>query len=321
MGKEIFYKIHSKSFGDTLAATPTIRKLYRAYNCKVNVITHNKHIFAGNPYIERLLSFQEYDELVILDSEFEILESFVDAGKRNDRGVERKFASVDLRNTHSYDLGFELLPEEMSYDYYPQKENKWLDLPDGFVVLHVTSNWPNRTWSYERWNEVVKWLKEQGIFTITIGLDHYETLHSSVSNERLLKKCPVFKDLYGMDLTNKIDLDDMRYIFEKASILVTPDTGPMHLASTTDVHIIQIGSAQHWKFRAPYRNGTQDYKYTFIGGTCKIFCNGDLKYAVKEWGTINSVHPLGDCPEKKETFECHPTSVQVIHEIQKILGK
>jgi FkbM family methyltransferase len=97
------------------------------------------------------------------------------------------------------------------------------------------------------------------------------------------------------------------------------DTGPLHMAGCTDTHILQIGSAQHPLLRIPYRNNTQNYKYDFVGGTCSIFCNSDLKYNVKEWGHINSVAPLTDCAENKPTFECHPHVDKVINKLKEII--
>ena len=35
--KELYIKINSNSIGDTLAATPSIRKVYNCYNQKINI--------------------------------------------------------------------------------------------------------------------------------------------------------------------------------------------------------------------------------------------------------------------------------------------
>ena len=61
----IYYLIHSKSFGDTLAATPTLRYLSQSHNQKINIVTHKKHIFKNNPYVNSCLNFDEYNDLYI----------------------------------------------------------------------------------------------------------------------------------------------------------------------------------------------------------------------------------------------------------------
>jgi FkbM family methyltransferase len=97
------------------------------------------------------------------------------------------------------------------------------------------------------------------------------------------------------------------------------DTGPLHIAGCTDTHILQLGSATHPLLRIPYRNNTQNYKYDFVGGSCNIFCNSDLKYNVQEWGHINAVGPLTECSENKPTFECHPHVDKVIDKLREII--
>ena len=76
---------------------------------------------------------------------------------------------------------------------------------------------------------------------------------------------------------------------------------------------IQLGSSIDNKLRAPYRNGSQDYKYQFIRGGCGLFCSSNMKYNVKVHGNIHGIPPQIHCLENKPTFECHP-SVDKIYE-------
>lgn len=306
--EEVYYKVHSKSFGDTLAATPTLRKLSKSYGKKINVVAKNKKAFQNNPYVKDLLSFEEFDKLY---PKGEILESFTYAGKRDQRGIEKKFAHIDIRQIHAMDLGFQLLPHEMEYDFFPSPPDNNFELPKEYIVLHVTSNWPNRTWDYKNWEELIRWLSEKDIYTVLIGQDYNETLHKSVSNKPLEKKCPQFENLYGKDLTNKGTLDDMWHVINKAKCIVTMDTGPLHIAGCTDTHIIQLGSAIHPSLRAPYRKGDQNYNYDYVLGTCDLFCNSNLKYNVQEWKSIHGIPPLHGCLENYSEFRCHPSVDQV----------
>ena len=43
-----------RALGDTLCATPTIRKLYKSYNKKISVITNIPELFQNNPYVENV---------------------------------------------------------------------------------------------------------------------------------------------------------------------------------------------------------------------------------------------------------------------------
>ena len=63
MNKQIYYLIHSVSFGDTLCATPTLRYLSQSHNQKINVVSHIDEIFDNNPYVNDCLSFNEFNNL------------------------------------------------------------------------------------------------------------------------------------------------------------------------------------------------------------------------------------------------------------------
>jgi FkbM family methyltransferase len=313
----IYYLIHSKSFGDTLAATPTLRYLSQSHQKKLNVVTHNVHIFKNNPYIDKCISFQEFDD--IDKTNIIKYESFTHAGRRDGNGIEKKFSHIDLRQIHAIDLGFQLMPHQMEYDYFADPIELPYDFPETYIVCHITQNWPNRTWPTKEWQRFVDLLSENKIFTVLVGKDHSEKVHDSISIEPLVKKCPKLNNLYGLDLTNKLDLDGMYHVINNAKVLVTMCSGAMNIGGCTDTHILQIGSAQNPLLRIPYRKNTQNYKYDFVGGSCSIFCNMDLRYSVKEWGDINSVPPLTECPEKKPTYECQPSSEKVSKKLFEIL--
>jgi FkbM family methyltransferase len=315
--KKIYYIIHSNSFGDTLAATPTLRYLSKSHQSKINVVTHNKNVFNKNPYVETLLSFDEFIGLGTTD----ILkyESFTFPGQVDNNGIEKKFSHIDTRLLHSVDLGFQLTPEEMHYDFYPDPFELDVELPNDYVVLHTTTNWANRTWDKSNWQKLINWLSDNKIFTVLIGAGYKEQLHSSLSDTPLEKVCPHFENLYGLDLTNQGSISDMWWVIDGSKCIITMDSGPLHLAGCTDVSIIQLGSAINPKFRAPYRNGSQEYKYHYVGGTCDIFCNSNLLYNVLHWGDINHIPPQPGCLENKATFECHPQLDSVINKLNSIL--
>jgi FkbM family methyltransferase len=313
----IYYLIHSKSFGDTLCATPTLRYLSQSHNQKINVVSHIDEIFDNNPYVNQSLSFDEFYKLE--DTNIIKYESFTYAGKQDNNGIEKKFSHIDTRQVHAIDLGFQLMPHQMECDYNPNHVELSYGLPEKYVVCHITQNWANRTWDTKNWQRLIDWLSENKIFTILIGKDHSEKLHDSISIDPLIKACPKLENLYGIDLTNKIGLKEMYQVIKGSSVIITMDTGPLHMAGCTDTHILQIGSAQHPLLRIPYRNNAQNYKYDFVSGTCSIFCNSDLKYNVKEWGHINAVGPLTECSENKPTFECHPHVDKVIDKLREII--
>ncbi len=315
--KKIYYLVHSTNWGDTFLSTPTLRYLSKSHRKKINVVTHRKDVFINNPYVDKTFSFDEFD--LLNKDNIVKYESFTHAGRKDNNGIEKKFSHFDGRQLHASDLGFQLPIEDLEYDFFPDPLKLDINLPEKYVVLHVTTNWPNRTWAYENWVDLIKWLKDNEIFTVLIGSGYREILHSSYSDKPLDKECPLFEDYYGLDLTNKGTMSDMWWVIQNSQAIVTMDSAPLHLASTTDSHIIQLGSAINPTFKRFYRNGDWTYKYHFLGGTCKLFCNTNLFYNIKEWGDINSVPPQPNCLENKLTFECHPQLNSVIDKLNEIL--
>ena len=317
--KNLYYLIHSVSFGDTLAATPTLRYLSQSHESKISVVTHNPHIFKHNPYVDECMFFSDF-ELVNKENIIKY-ESFTHAGRRDGNGIEKKFSHIDLRQIHAFDLGFQLMPHQLEYDFYPDPVDLPYEFPETYVVCHITQNWPNRTWPTEKWQKFINLLAENKIFTVLVGKDHSEKVHDSISVEPIIKKCPKLYNLYGLDLSNKLDLDGMHHVINNSMVLITMCSGAMNIGGCTDTHILQIGSAQNPLLRIPYRKNTQNYKYSFVGGSCNIFCNMDLRYNVREWGDINSVPPLTECPERKPTYECQPEPEKVIVKLLEILNQ
>ena len=97
------------------------------------------------------------------------------------------------------------------------------------------------------------------------------------------------------------------------------DSGLLHLAGTTDVPIIHLGSSIKPEFRMPYRGNRQGWNYNYVRGGCGLECASNMKYALEYWDDINSIPPLIKCLEKKETYECHPSVEQVLTTLKEIL--
>jgi ADP-heptose:LPS heptosyltransferase len=299
-----------RALGDTLCVTPTIRKLYKSYNRKVSIITNVPELFVTNPYVENIFDGDvNRDEL---KETYDIFETF-DIGYK-DNGVCNKHNAMDIRQFHAISLGFMLNKEEMTLDYNPLYTPMIPDLPKKYVLIHSVQNWNSRTWSLNNWKFLTKLLNEKGIAVISVGKNSSETGGSNVDK-------PVFdfEIENGLNLVNKTSLDDTWYLIQNSLCFVTMDSGLLHLAGTTDAEIIQLGSSINPEFRSPFRNGSQEYKYHYVMGGCGLNCASDVKYGVREWGSIHGIPPLVNCLENKPTFECHPSVLQVYNKILEII--
>jgi len=316
MKKQAFYS-SAHAMGDLICATPTIKKLSEIYQSPITVISTHPYLFENCPYVDESLRFDDYTEEQLLEK-YELHKTFFLLGKQDSRGVEFKHAMCDIRQFHAKDLGFMLTPSELTCDYFPKSDDSCIsgfNLPERYVVIHPAQSWSSRTWSKYNWQALCISLEDAGIPVISIGKDARE--ESDFSGTTLK---PVFKlDIKnGLDLTNKTTLDQSWHILNKSTCVITMDSGVLHLAGTTDTNIIQLGSSIKPEYRAPYRNESQDYKYSYVLGGCGLHCASDLKYSLRDWGHIQSVTLISTCLEKKSTFECNPSFLPVFELTKKI---
>ena len=207
-----------------------------------------------------------------------------------------------------------LTKNEMELEYIPNDGIILPDLPNKYVLIHPVQNWGSRTWPAKNWQMLTQLLNEKGISVISIGKDSSELGGSNVDK-------PVFNFpiKLGYNLMNQTSLDQTWHLINNSSCFVTMDSGLLHLAGTTDCEIIQLGSSINPEFRSPYRNGSQEYKYHYVMGGCGLHCASDMKYGVREWGSIQGIPSLVNCLERKQNFECHPTVLQIYKKILEII--
>ena len=306
-GLRVAVAIDSPALGDTIAAIPTLRKISEAHdNKKITVFTSKPFLFEGHPLVDIALPLDQINR-----EEYFVYRTFMPlVGKTHvldGEPVEFRHSNMDLRQFHAVSLGFTLRESEMEMDLYIERE---LEIPvKDFVIIHPTHTWPTRTWEQAKWQELIDRLNERGIPVVAIGRDSNEVGFFNTDKPVM----PIDIKL-GVNLLNdpRNGIAELRWMMNhKARAVVTMDSGILHVAGTTDVNIIQLGSSIDNKLRAPYRHGSQDYKYQYVAGGCGIFCSSNQKYNIKAHGSIHGVPPQVRCLEDKPTFECHPTVDQV----------
>lgn len=310
--KKIGIILSCNGLGDILSSVPIIKFLYKYYKYKINVFTYNKDIFKNYPYI---ISY-DYSEYKKYEEELELHSTF-QVGKN-------VHARLDIRQLHANEFGIQLLPEEMEIEYYPDEYKQIDGLPNKYIVIHPVKTWPSRTWNPDRWQELVYLLNNDGFNVVSIGKDS-----SEIGTYNTQK--PVF-DInikMGLNLINKIDINQTWHVINKSDMVITMDSGILHLAGSTDTHILQLGSSINPLYRKPYRNGNQDYKYSYIMGKCDKFCASNCHYYMKYNNSIKKIPPVPFCLDKPETigkkdnldvsiYECHPNVNDVFKEIKYI---
>lgn len=302
----------SRGLGDTICSTPALRKLFFAYGKKISVLTDHPYIFKNNKYVDKIFDTTETSR-ESLEEQYELLVSFA-PNLENQYKLGLRHNVMDIRQFHASGIGFNLLPEECHTDFVPDKWEPIENLPDKFVLIHPVQSWAARTWDEDKWKLLTNMLNDNDIAVVSVGKSS-----SEVGWHMVQKPVFDFPIKLGLNLMNQTTISQTWWLIQKSLVFVTMDSGLLHLAGCTDANIIQLGSSINWKLRAPYRNGRQDYKYHYVDGECKIACASDMRYGVKEWGSVRGIPPLVGCLEGKSEFVCHPSVSQVFNKILNII--
>ena len=312
---EIALWIDTPALGDTIAAIPTLRKISEAYGNKpITVFTTKPFLFENHPLVKQAFR-SDADK-----SDYMVYRTFSPlVGKQYDQHgtkIEFRYSNMDFRQFHAVSLGFTLQQHEMEMDLYIEKERD-LGFKD-YVIIHPTHTWASRTWEREKWQELIDRLNANGIPVVAVGRDSKEVGFFNTDKPVMDIDIKLGANLLN-DPTN--DPAELRWMMNhRARAVVTMDSGMLHVAGTTDVNIIQLGSSIDNKLRAPYRGPevSQDYKYFYVNGGCDVFCASNMKSNVQVHGSIQGVPPQVNCLESRPTFECHPSVDQVFNEVLKL---
>ena len=305
--------IGSNGLGDVLCATPILKKLYNVYGEKISVCTSRPLVFKNNPYVNKIYNLEEStykDEL-----ENHIVHKTFDYPVTVN-GVDLKHNLIHIVQYHAVSLGIQLLSNECNIEYFADDYDDIYELPDNYVVVHPSMTWASRTWSMSSWQGLIDKLNQNNIFVVVVGRDGDKCVDGMLESKDIYN----LKINYGISLVNQTNLSQTWHLINNSDCVVLMDSGLLHLSGATDSYIIHLGSSFNPEYRSPYRNGNQRYKYDYILGSCDFFCASDMKYGLKEHGSIHGVPPLMKCLEDKNSFECHPSVEDVYSRVKKLTG-
>ena len=140
------------------------------------------------------------------------------------------------------------------------------------VVLHPNRSWEIRTWPSERWRRLTQGLLEHGVQIVVVGS---EVPNIGVSEQNIPKG--VF-DLgiehpSLLDLTNQTSLHELREVIALCDLVITVDSGVLHVANCTDTDIVAIFTDIDPRFRTRIRDNKPNAGTKIVHSPCpKQFC-------------------------------------------------
>lgn len=114
------------------------------------------------------------------------------------------------------------------------------------VVLHPVAKWESKLWPLSHWAELAKGLAGLGVRLALSGSGDDRSVTRAIA------------DAAGVDiidLAGRISLKDLAALLNRADLLVSTDTGVMHLGAATGCPVVALfGPTAHWR-TGPYGQG------------------------------------------------------------------
>jgi hypothetical protein len=113
-----------------------------------------------------------------------------------------------------------------------------------YVVLNPGSNEYGRRWPLEKYVSLSKWIAEKGLKAVFVGKADERAQEGLIAD--------VADDETIIDLTGKTSVPELLDLMKAAALVVTNDTGPMHLAIGLGAPTVAIIGGGHFGSFVPY---------------------------------------------------------------------
>ncbi|OAG27332.1 lipopolysaccharide heptosyltransferase I [Thermodesulfatator autotrophicus] len=132
---------------------------------------------------------------------------------------------------------------------------KRFGLPKKYAVLIPCTRWPTKYWTRDGWKKLSQFLEKQGFLPVFVGSSKDKDYVKSLLNGNP-----------GLSLCGKTDLKELASVLKGARLVISVDTGPLHLAAASGPPVIALFGPT-----APWRTGPFGEKHVILRG--EIACS------------------------------------------------
>ena len=297
--------LFGEGFGDMICLLPTVQKTAELMGKRLDVWTRRPEVFSNHPLLNPVRSDDEAlaaylsgnDRLLIVSPvEIEGLPS------RNQTHIVEQPAHGIIN----------LQPSDKKVRLYTTDEHRQraaeLLQPLGQsskVVLHPNRSWEIRTWPNQRWRRLAQGLLERGVQIVVVGS---EIPNIGVSEQNIAKGVFDLEIEHPslLDLTNQTSLHELREVISLCDLVITVDSGVLHVANCTDTDIVAIFTDIDPRFRTRIRDNKPNAGTKIVHSPCpKQFC--------QSWHGST-----GECIQPREKNMCCLPSVELV--LEEVMG-
>lgn len=263
--------IRPGGMGDALLLLPILKEITSLFHIKIDILCEprNKTIFKSVTFLNHIFSYKSLKSMVsvfqnqydaVFDTEqshflsaiiTRLVNADIKAGFKT-KGREKMYNKTMAYSHHIYEakmfrelfsIVFSLRkPFHFHFPYFNiSARSKQLDLPKGNIVcLFPGASIDERLWPERRWVEVIDWLRNNNFLPILIGGKKEYNQCQNIS-----KNCRE----NPFNLCGKLSILDTAQLFKKISLLISTDSGILHLGVLSDIPTISLfgpGIAPKW---------------------------------------------------------------------------
>jgi ADP-heptose:LPS heptosyltransferase len=198
--------------------TPAIRRFKELFpTCRVHFYTRYSELLCGIPYIDEVSSVTSHHAGAVW-----LKYECPDGSKPS-----QKHLATLIGQSIGIDVG-DVTPDcRVDVLAVERYKRRWLGRKRPYIVINRrASRWtPNKDWPDMRWDRLVEFLAPESTL-IDVGLD--QSLKDDLTVENFI------------DLRGRLALEDLVACIAAADILVSPESGPVHIAAAVGTPAIVI---------------------------------------------------------------------------------
>lgn len=286
--------------GDILSMLPMVDRAVELLGKRLFVFTRRPEVFRYHPNVEVFFPDPQLIQNHLDEGNLLFISPVCGPGDRFEKHLIEQSAEgiVDIPITAKR-IRF---PSDESCLRSVQEKLTALNGKRPLVIVHPAQSMPVRSWPIENWVELVRELLLD-YEVISIG---HETSGISSQGE-LLSKTPYtlnIKDVNFHDWTGKLSLHESYELIRLSDLVITVDSGTLHLANCTQTPIVSIFTHVAPEFRMRFGpDGKIGYK------TIPVFSPCESQFCASRFGCYNDRCLL----EGKDSFmQCLPSTRDVL---------
>jgi lipopolysaccharide heptosyltransferase II len=132
-----------------------------------------------------------------------------------------------------------------------------INLGDSFLVFNTGGNWDLKRWPLPLWAQLVRRAAQDSKTKIVFSGASKDTPDA--------RKVMELSGVPGIDLTGQTSLGESLALFRRASVVVSADSGPLHLANSVGAKVVGLFGPTRPEITGPRGAGQADIVFKHVG--------------------------------------------------------